>query len=152
MTLSACAPADPEQTPVIVGHDIRLASDVRVLAARVAPGATLSSLLRAHNVAEREIAALVERTKAVFDVRAIRTDQPYRLARALTGALRRFEYEIDHDRVLTVHRGDEQEDFVAVLDPIEQRTELTVVQGALVGEGFGVFDTLSWIELVRYMS
>lgn len=134
MLLTGCS-ADvvvEQQTPMsALGHDILLPSSINVLAARVAPGATLSSLLRAHDVAEQEIADLVERTKAVFDVRALRTDRPYRIIRALTGTLRRFEYEIDNDRLLTIGRESEDQEFVAAIDPIEQRTETIIVQGTI---------------------
>ena len=129
--LSACSTDVVVEQPAAVGHDILLPTDLKVLAARVAPGATLSSLLRAQDVAEQEIAALVEHTRGVFDVRALRTDRPYRIVRAITGALRRFEYEIDSDRVLTVRRASETDPFVAAIDPIEQRTATAVVQGVI---------------------
>lgn len=134
--LVACAPgADPERSPerpvaAGVGRDIRLPADVRTLAARVARGTTLSSLLHAHAVAEREVTLFIARAAAIFDVRALRTDRPYRIVQTIGGALRRFEYEIDGDRVLTVKRTG-ADDFVAAIDPIAKRTELAVVNGAI---------------------
>ncbi len=139
--LAACtAPIRPIAT--LTGRDIALPSELHVLAARVAPGSTLSSLLRAQDVAEREIAALVAGTAAVFDVRALRSDQPYRIVRALGGALRRFEYEIDSNRRLTVRRSDD-DDFVAAIDPIEKRTETAVVRGSIDREASSLFAAMA---------
>ena len=101
------------------GRDIALPAQVRRLASRVARGATLSSLLHAHQVAEQEIAAFIAGTSAVFDVRALRTDRPYRIVQAIEGQLKRFEYEIDNDRVLTVARNDDDE-FVALAQTMGQ--------------------------------
>lgn len=124
------------------GNDISLPTEMRTLVARVARGATLSSLLRAHAVGEREVAALVAQVTSVFDVRAIRSDRPYRIVQAIDGALRRFEYEIDADRVLTVTRSD-TDTFVAAIDPIEKRTEIAVVNGAIDREAPSLFAAMS---------
>lgn len=123
-------------------HDITLRSEVRTLAARVARGATLSSLLHAHQVAEQEISTLISRAGSVFDVRALRTDRPYRIVQAIGGALRSFEYEIDNDRVLKVVRNEEDE-FIAAIDPIEKRTELTTVKGGIDRETPSLFAAMA---------
>ena len=123
------APSGPSPTTAI-GRDIGLPAEVRTLAARVTRGATLASLLHAHAVAEHEVAALVARAASVFDVRALRTDRPYRIVQAIGGALRRFEYEIDGDRVLTVARG-EADDFVATINAIPKRAEAAIVSGTI---------------------
>ena len=128
---SACTEgAAGVEPPPTFGHDIGLPSEVRTVAARVTRGATLAALLRAHDLAEREIAALIDRTQAVFDVRGLRVDQPYRIVYAIDGALRRFEYEIDGSRVLTVSRGDADE-FVAAIDEIAKHTEIGIVSGRI---------------------
>lgn len=126
------------------GRDIRLPAEVRTLVARVTRGATLSSLLHAHEVAEREVAALIARAASVFDVRAIRTDRPYRIVQAIGGAIRRFEYEIDGDRVLTVTR-DGPEGFVAAIDPIAKRTEVARASGAIDRDAPSLFAAVSRI-------
>ena len=124
------------------GRDIALPAQVRRLASRVARGATLSSLLHAHQVAEQEIAALIAGTSAVFDVRALRTDRPYRIVQAIEGQLKRFEYEIDNDRVLTVARNDDDE-FVAAIDAIEKRTAATRITGAIDREAPSLFAAMA---------
>jgi murein DD-endopeptidase MepM/ murein hydrolase activator NlpD len=112
--------------------DVILPSEVRLFSDRVTRGSTLASLLRAHAVAEQEVSDLIARVATVFDLRAMRADRPYRLAVALGGALRRFEYEIDNDRVLTVTRSSESDGgFVAAIDPIAKTTEVSVVRGTI---------------------
>ena len=129
----ADAPADAGRR-----QDIPLQTEVRTLVSRVARGATLSSLLHAHQVAEQEISTLIARAGSVFDVRALRTDRPYRIVQALGGAIRSFEYEIDNDRVLKVVRN-ESDELVAAIDPIEKRTELTSIKGGIDREAPSLF-------------
>lgn len=126
--------------PEGAGHDISLPAEMRTLVARVTRGATLSSLLRAHAIAEREVSALIAQVTSVFDVRAIRPDRPYRIIQAIDGALRRFEYEIDADRVLTVTKNHDA--FVAAIDPIAKRTEVTVVNGAIDRDAPSLFASM----------
>lgn len=131
------------QSDALRESDIPLPREVRTLAARVAPGATLSSLLHAEEVAEGEIAELITRAAGVFDVRRLRTDRPYRIIRALNGALRGFEYEIDADRVLRLSRTDVHEPFVAEIDDIEKRTKPDVVAGAIDRDAPSLFESMS---------
>jgi len=87
------------------GADIRLAREAVTVSAKVAPGATLASILRGQGVAAADAIAVVARAADVFDVRRLRTAQPYRLEKSIAdGALRWFEYEIDGDRFLRVSR------------------------------------------------
>lgn len=144
LALSGCAtPADVERP--VIGRDIDLPAEVRIIAARVANGATLAALLRAHDIAEREVAALVARVADVFDLRRFRAAQPYRIAQTHTGELRRFEYEIDRDRVLTVsrRRGDAPDAFVAEIADIPKTTELAVVRGAIEPGSASLFAAIS---------
>lgn len=125
-------------------EDIRLPATVRTLAARVSPGATLSSLLHAQGLAEREVAELVSRAASVFDVRRLRSDRPYRIIRAIKdGAVRAFEYEIDTDHLLRVSRSDDAETFVATIADIDKRSERSVVAGAIDGDVTSLFGALS---------
>ncbi|MBM3773165.1 MAG: M23 family metallopeptidase [Acidimicrobiia bacterium] len=147
MAVTACAtdrssPDEPAAAASRSGHDISLPSEMRTLVARVTRGATLSSLLRTHAVAERDVAALVAQITSVFDVRALRHNRPYRLVQAIDGALRRFEYEIDADRVLTVTRND-RDAFVAAVDAITKRTETAVVAGAIDRQAPALFAAMS---------
>jgi murein DD-endopeptidase MepM/ murein hydrolase activator NlpD len=130
-----CAPP-PEPPPrplAISGVDVYLPADLRLVSARVLPGSTMASLLRAHQLAEAEVAELIARAAAVFDLRRVRVDQPYRLARALDGALRWFEYEIDGDRLLKIARAEDPSvpQFVAEILPIEKTARTVTVRGAI---------------------
>ena len=123
--------------------DIFLPQEVRTVVARVTPGATLSSLLHAEEVAEDEIAELVSRAASVFDVRRLRTDRPYRIIRALNGAVRGFEYEIDADRILRLRRIEADKPFIAEIDDIDKRTEPGVVAGAIDRGAPSLFESMS---------
>ena len=72
---------------------------------RVRAGATLASVLRAHDVAVADVAAIVAQAASVFDLRKVRANQPYRLETTHAGTVRGFEYEIDGDRFLRVGRS-----------------------------------------------
>ena len=142
--LSACASSEalPEPT-VLVGSDVFLTPDVHTISARVARGATLASLLRAHEIAEAEVSALVARVSTVFDLRRLRVDRPYRIARALTGELRRFEYEIDGDRLLQVTRSRVDGAFAADVVTIEKTARQAVVHSAIDRDAPSLFAAMS---------
>jgi murein DD-endopeptidase MepM/ murein hydrolase activator NlpD len=93
----------------------------------------MASLLRAHQIAEAEVSALVARASTVFDLRRVRVHQPYRLAQALDGALRWFEYEIDGNQILKLARADDRPDpeFVVEILPIEKTTRPVAVRGTI---------------------
>jgi murein DD-endopeptidase MepM/ murein hydrolase activator NlpD len=131
LIVSACA-APEAPPPAPEGADIHLPTELRTVSDRIVRGATVASLLRAHEVAEAEIAAFVARTSAVFDLRRVRVNQPYRLAQALDGALRWFEYEIDGDRILKVTPADAGPgDFVAEVVPIAKTARAATVRGQI---------------------
>ncbi len=139
---AACAPHDPP-APKGAGPsatreaDINLPHDSRIIAARVAAGATLASILRDCKVAHAEVAGVVARAASIFDLRKVRAAQPYRLERADDGLLRRFEYEIDSDRLLRVTRsssgaaGAGGAAFVAEVLPIPKTRVLASVRGTV---------------------
>lgn len=139
VSLSACAgPVAPPAPPA--RGDVQLPVDGSTISARILRGATLASLLRAHQVADAEVRALVSRASAVFDLRNVRVDQPYRLARAGDGELRRFEYEIDDDRLLKVSRSREDPaGFVAEVVPIEKTARQAFVRGAIDRDASSLF-------------
>ena len=139
---SGCARNDAERAASRTS-DVTLPVEHIVLSAHVAPGVTLSSLLQAQHLAEREITSLISRAASVFDVRRLRSDRPYRLIRALDGAVHGFEYEIDADRVLRVSRTETDEEFVARIDPIDKRTRPAVVIGAIDSEASSLFAAMS---------
>jgi murein DD-endopeptidase MepM/ murein hydrolase activator NlpD len=138
--IAGCASAAEQSAEVVVrAADVYLPADIRLLpseilvSARVLPGTTMASLLRAHQFAETEVAELIARASAIFDLRRVRVDQPYRFARALDGALRWFEYEIDRDRLLKIARADAPPvpEFVAEIVPIEKTAHTITVRGAI---------------------
>jgi murein DD-endopeptidase MepM/ murein hydrolase activator NlpD len=135
--LAGCTPAVEQTTDIrstaVTAVDIGLPADIRTISARVLPGTTMASLLRAHEVAESEVAALVAHASRVFDLRRVRVDQPYRLAQALDGALRWFEYEIDGSQILKIARADSPAApaFVAAIVPIEKTSKTATVRGAI---------------------
>lgn len=127
------APGAPV-TAAAARADIELPRDSRIVAARVTGGATLASLLRGCRLAEAEVAHVVARAASVFDLRKVRAAQPYRVEQAGDGVLRRFEYEIDGDRLLRVTRtpaGGDAVPFVAEVLPIAKMREVDVVRGAI---------------------
>src|SRR5262245_12713681 len=125
------APADPP-APHGRTEDIALAADFTRVSARVVAGATLSTILRAQNVAVTDVEAIVRRAAAVFDVRKVRKDQPYRIEKRLDGSIRRFEYEIDGDKFLRIACPDEPPaELVASVLPIEKTRRVEVVKGQI---------------------
>jgi murein DD-endopeptidase MepM/ murein hydrolase activator NlpD len=130
--VSACVgPAENADDPAAKarGGDITLASELRIVSARVAPGATLASLLRANGVAEPDVAQTIGQATVVFDPRKVRAAQPYRVERTADGALTLLEYEIDSDSLLRVEREDNG--LVAGVVPIAKSRHVEVVAGAI---------------------
>ena len=111
-------------------HDLPLVSDIRIVSAKIARGATLASVLRAQDVAASDVAALVAQASSVFDLRKVRADRPYRLQTTLQGSLRDFEYEIDGDRFLKVIRST-ADALVASVVPIPKTRRVEVVRGRI---------------------
>jgi murein DD-endopeptidase MepM/ murein hydrolase activator NlpD len=110
-------------------RDIALAAESRIVSARVVAGATLASVLRSCHVADRDVVDAVEQARMLFDPRKLRSDQPYRVETRSDGTLRRFEYEIDGDRVLKVQREDAA--LVASVVPIAKTRHEDVVHGRI---------------------
>jgi len=135
LTASACDTrtsarvARPDTVAAVEG-DIVLLLETTVVSSRVHAGATLASVLRAHDVAVSDAAAIVAQAGAVFDLRKVRANQPYRLETTHGGAVRGFEYEIDGDRFLRVGRSPNQELIARVL-PIPKTRSVEVVSGQI---------------------
>jgi murein DD-endopeptidase MepM/ murein hydrolase activator NlpD len=126
----ACRTPEEHATIARRAADIVLARETTLVKARVAAGATMASILRTHGVAVAEVADAIGQAASVFDVRKVRTDQPYQLEKAITGALRRFEYEIDADKFLRVARGSDAR-LVANVLPIPKTRRVDVVRGRI---------------------
>jgi murein DD-endopeptidase MepM/ murein hydrolase activator NlpD len=109
--------------------DVVLATESRIVSSRVMPGATLASMLRGSDVSTADVAGIVEQARALFDPRTVRSGQPYVIETRPDGSLRRFEYEIDADRVLRVtRRGGVLE---GSLSPIPKTRQVQVVRGRI---------------------
>jgi murein DD-endopeptidase MepM/ murein hydrolase activator NlpD len=133
VVMSACGTRAPGSAPPAVAAgrttDIFLATEVTRISAQVTPGTTIDSILRAHDVDATEIAELVRGAAGVFDLRKVRTGQPYRLEMLGDRTIRRFEYEIDGDQFLQVAR--DAGELVATLVPIEKTRAVQVVSGQI---------------------
>jgi murein DD-endopeptidase MepM/ murein hydrolase activator NlpD len=130
--LSGCAGHGGDAAPVSRaggGHDVALAPDWHIVAARVAPGATFASLLRNAGLAEVDIADAIARASSVFDLRKVRAAQPYRIATASDGSLRSLDYEIDGDRVLHLRRRAEA--LAVDVGPIAKSHSRSIVRGVI---------------------
>lgn len=122
---------DPSAPRRCVALDIVLPPDGATVEARVSAGWTLASILRAAGVSDEDAAAAVARATDVFDPRKLKAEQPYRVARSGGGALRRFEYEIDGDRLLRVERPDRAAPLLASIVPIDKTRETAIVEGRI---------------------
>jgi murein DD-endopeptidase MepM/ murein hydrolase activator NlpD len=134
VTIACTAKPEVRATTGSSRGDIALASESTAVSARVPPGATLASILHAHKVVAAEAADIVAKVAAVFDLRKVRVNQPYRLTLATTsGAVRAFEYEIDGDRFLRVGRssGGAATPLVAAVMPIPKTRSVEVVTGQI---------------------
>jgi murein DD-endopeptidase MepM/ murein hydrolase activator NlpD len=124
-----------------VKGDILLSLETTIVSSRVRAGATLASLLRAHDVAVAEAATIVGQAASVFDLRKVRANQPYRLETTHSGAVRGFEYEIDGDRFLRVGRSPDDA-LVARVLPIPKTRRVEVVSGQIDREHNSLFAAL----------
>jgi murein DD-endopeptidase MepM/ murein hydrolase activator NlpD len=131
---SACgASGDPVTTASRPAVDVELLRETRVTMGRVAPGETLAAILRANDGDWSEVTELVDRAQAIFDVRALRVERPYRVEQSADGRLLLFEYEIDGDRMLRLIRSslDTGDRFKAEITPIAKTRAVTIVRGAI---------------------
>jgi murein DD-endopeptidase MepM/ murein hydrolase activator NlpD len=111
--------------------DVVLAADTTVVSAKVAAGATLDSILRAQHVVAADVTELILRAGAVFDLRRVRRDQPYRIEVTPQNTVRKLEYEIDGDRYLRVERSSPADDLVADVLPIPKTRKTDIVRGGI---------------------
>ena len=74
---------------------------------------------------------LVSSIASAMDVRKLRAGQPYAIDRLLDGRVRRFEYEIDADKRLTVERAslDGAPRFIATIERIPKQTTVVTIEG-----------------------
>ena len=117
--------------------DIFLAPPVRTIRETIGRGATLASLLDAHDVG-REAVPLIDAVRAVFDPRRFRVGNPYRLRfDREQNFVRRFEYHVDDESFLRVTRaasavdGADAAAFTAALIPYKAERKEATVRGTI---------------------
>jgi murein DD-endopeptidase MepM/ murein hydrolase activator NlpD len=132
----AVACAKPEEPPRARRADIALLAETETIEARVPRHATLDSLLRQHELSAALVNAAVDSARAVFDLRQLRADRPYRLVRSFDGLLRDFEYQIDSDRFLRIvaRDGAQPEVLDAAVMPYEKETAVVAIRGRIDAE------------------
>ena len=106
--------------------------------------ATLDTLLRDNLTRADLIPGLVSLASSVFDLRRLRTDQPYRLVRTLDGELRRFEYEIDLDEFLRIAPRDDRVgiELTAEVVPFDKTHTMAAVRGAISRDAPSLFEAM----------
>ena len=89
-------------------------------------------MLREYGLAANVVGTVVEAADVVFDLRRLRSAQPFLLERTLNGGLRHFEYEIDADSYLRVTPiAPDADEFRADVLPIPKTLEHGVAAGTI---------------------
>jgi murein DD-endopeptidase MepM/ murein hydrolase activator NlpD len=124
--------ADPAAT-VHVGRDVVLEKDSDFLTGYLPAKTTIAHLFVNHMIQDADARVLVSSISSAMDVRRMRAGQPYSIDRLLDGRVRRFEYEIDADKRLTVERasGEGSPRFIATVDRIPKHVEVVTIEGAI---------------------
>ena len=143
--------ADPAVT-ARVGADVPLAKDSDLITGVIPARTTIADLFDSHLIAPGEGVPLVSSIASAMDVRRLRAGQPYRLDRLLDGRVRRFEYELDNDRVLVVSRrssndsgraeADATPRFLAAIDRIPKHVAVVAVEGEINRETNSLAESL----------
>ena len=115
------------------GTDVVLAKDSDLISGAIPARTTIADLFDTHLIAPGDGTPLVASIAAAMDVRRLRAGQPYMLDRLLDGRVRRFDYELDNDRMLVVRRAsfDGAPRFVATIDRIPKHIAVVAVEGEI---------------------
>lgn len=113
--------------------DVVLESDAAFLAGVIPTRTTMAALFQDHLIEGPEAATLVGSIGQTFDLRRLRAGQPYTIDRMLDGRVRRFEYEIDGDRILIARRAamTGAPRFITTIDRIPKQTAVVVIEGEI---------------------
>jgi murein DD-endopeptidase MepM/ murein hydrolase activator NlpD len=124
--------ADPAET-VRVGADVLLQKDSDFLSGFVPARTTIAHLFENHMIERAETPVLVASIAGAIDVRRMRAGQPYTIDRLLDGRVRRFEYEIDAEKRLTIDRAslDGAPRFTAAIERIPRQTTVVAVEAEI---------------------
>jgi murein DD-endopeptidase MepM/ murein hydrolase activator NlpD len=121
--------ADPAET--VRMFDVALEKDSDFLTGFVPARTTIAHLFANHMVEGADAPVLVSSIASAMDVRKLRAGQPYAIDRLLDGRVRRFEYEIDGDKRLTVERAssDGAPRFITTIERIPKQTTVVTIEG-----------------------
>ena len=129
--------ADPAKT-VSVGRDVLLEKDSDFLTGFMPARTTIAHLFDNHMIQDADAQVLVASIASAMDVRKMRAGQAYSIDRLLDGRVRRFEYEIDNDRRLSVQRasGDAAGEavaprFIATIERIPKEITVVTIEGSI---------------------
>ncbi|MEO7156511.1 MAG: peptidoglycan DD-metalloendopeptidase family protein [Vicinamibacterales bacterium] len=122
--------ADPAEVSRLA-HDVPLTKDADFLSGFVPARTTLAHLFGNHMIQGTDTQVLVTSIASAIDVRKLRAGQPYSIDRLLDGRVRRFEYEIDADKRLSVARAsfDGAPRFIATVERIPKQTTVVTIEG-----------------------
>jgi murein DD-endopeptidase MepM/ murein hydrolase activator NlpD len=131
--LVTAADSSTEHVVRRLGNDVTLAKDSDLISGVVPARTTIGDLFDEHLIAAGEGTPLVSSIAAAMDVRRLRAGQPYLLDRLLDGRVRRFEYELDNDRMLVVTRAslDGAPRFLASIARIPKQVAVVAVEGEI---------------------
>jgi murein DD-endopeptidase MepM/ murein hydrolase activator NlpD len=139
--LAACSSEPPP--PHAAGKDLYLKSEFRLVRGLVPERTTLDALLRAQGVAGNAIEGIVSAAHRVFDLRKLRSSQPFAIDLSDAGAVRRFVYEIDASSSLLVQAEADRPDLTAAIVAIPRTLEAAVVHGEIDRETPSLFQAMS---------
>lgn len=124
--------ADPAGA-VRLGRDVALEKDSDLITGFIPARTTIAHLFDNHLIEAAEGRVLVSSIAAAMDVRRLRAGQPYSIDRLLDGRVRRFEYELDADRRLTVARAslDGAARFIAAVERIPKQIAIVTIEGEI---------------------
>lgn len=113
--------------------DVTLESDADYLIGVIPTRTTIAGLFHDHLIEGREAVSLVGSIGQAFDLRRLRAGQPYTIDRMIDGRVRRFEYEIDGDRMIVARRVsmDGAPRFITTIDRIPKHTAVVVIEAEI---------------------
>jgi murein DD-endopeptidase MepM/ murein hydrolase activator NlpD len=138
---NGCAPAPAVSRQVAT--DVVLRSEFKLVTGQVPPHATLNAMLRAQGIDAGVVNRVVAAAGQVFDLRRLRSTQPFSLKRTLAGALNAFEYEIDAASLLRVVAEGDGATLKAEVVPIPRTLEYAVASGAITSETPSLFGAMA---------
>ena len=143
VTLIAACSGGPSAPPSsrAVG-DRYLAADTTVVRGTVPQHTTLDALLRAHGLAAGAVTRVISAARTVFDLRRLRSLQPFSLERSAQGDVRRFDYEIDDTSFLRVRRVADAAELRAEILPIPRTLEHATAAGVIDEDAPSLFQAM----------